>query len=207
LEARELADGTLVVIVDRRRLSIACAIGALALLLLAAWTWARPPAEDAGDRLWGSIGGAATLLACASAAFESSRFAFDPRTSSIAWRRRTVLGRRAGRLTFADVRAVLAEVPIGDDGIPSRRPCLLLADGRTLAMAIAYVPDHGDACVSLVERVRAVLAAGGAAPVDEVVALAGSGRRLDAVRILREREGLSLTEARRRLDELAPPGE
>jgi hypothetical protein len=149
----------------------------------------------------GPLLGATMCFAIAVATSETARFAFDPARRRIDWRRRWTWWRRAGVIPFDHVRDVLVQSPVGDDGVPSRRIALRLADGGELPMTTGYSPDPDDAMVHLASRIRALVGLAGdeSAPV---AALAKTGRTIDAVRLLRQTTGVSLDEAVRRVDEL-----
>ena len=58
-----------------------------------------------------------------------------PHRRVVLWRRNCGWSRRTGSLSFDQVSDVLAESPIGDEGIASRRLSLMVAAGGTLSPA------------------------------------------------------------------------
>jgi hypothetical protein len=156
------------------------------------------------DRLIALIGGMATCAGVAAVMFETARFRVDPFQRIIAWDRRWAFQHRSGTLRFADVRHVAIEVPIGDEGIPSRRIVLHMIDGSMVPVTAGYRTDADNRIVDAAESVRSLLGHQPKPKADEVVrALLASGRKVDAIKVLVEEEMLSLSEAKARLDTLA----
>ena len=77
---------------------------------------------------------------------------------------------------------------------------LRLARGRDLPMAAGYAPDAGDAILKLGDRIRGIIGRE-PGPAAAIRGLVASGRAIEAIRVLREDQGLSLDEAKRRVDE------
>jgi hypothetical protein len=101
---------------------------------------------------------------------------------------------------------VLVERPIGDDGAPSRRIVLRRTAGESIPMTVGYRPDADGAVLHIANRIRTLLGHDiDATHMSNVRALIAAGETIDAIRILREEEGLSLTDAKRRIDELTEP--
>ena len=119
------------------------------------------------------------------------------------WRRRWALRQRSGSIPFGSVQSVLVERPIGDDGTPSRRIVLKTIAGEDIPMTVGYRPDADGAVVHIASRIRVILGHDSRAThVDNVLTLMAAGKTIDAIRILREEEGLSLLDAKRRIEEL-----
>jgi len=201
MESREAADGTLVVTHDGTRFAkwLAAGGGALAVAAIAMAVDGSPGDE----RVLGAIGGAA-ILGVASLAFaETARFEFAPRRRIIRWRRRWAWWHREGTIRFDEVKDVLVERPIGDHGVPSRRIVLRLADRSTHPLRAAFVPDVSDETLRIAERIRAALGRPVRPAVPESVqSLLEQGRRIEAVKLLREESDLSLADAVNQVDEL-----
>jgi hypothetical protein len=137
---------------------------------------------------------------------ETSRFVFDPARRTVEWRRRFLFRERGGTLPFDAIEQVELQVPIGDDGIPSRRVALRLRDGGELPLTVGYSVDFDGSRRALALRLRALLGLPVEPSVDdEARRLASSGRIIEAVKHVRRETGVSLTEAKRRVDKLAAP--
>ena len=95
---------------------------------------------------------------------------------------------------------------MGDDGPPSRRIVVRTTDGAVIPLTVGYRPDPDGEVLKTVDRIRVFLwQYTERAPMQEAERLASSGRKIDAIRVLREEQGLSLTEAKQRVDELHRP--
>ena len=93
---------------------------------------------------------------------------------------------------------MLVERPIGNDGTPSRRITLKRTSGEVIPITVGYQPDHDGAIQQIADRIRSLLGHEvDTSHANTVKGLMADGRILDAIRILREEEGLSLAEAKR----------
>lgn len=204
MKIEEPVDGTLVVTYDSRaltRLMLVFTAVFLGVALYDVFVGPRGPA-----RLIGLLGAAATCLLVAVVFLETAWFEFVRGTRTITWRRRWALQRRSGSLSFAAVQSVHAERPMGDDGTPSRRIVVRTTDGAVIPLTVGYRPDPDGEVLKTVDRIRVFLGQyTERAPMQEAERLASSGRKIDAIRVLREEQGLSLTEAKQRVDELHRP--
>jgi hypothetical protein len=155
------------------------------------------------ERLVGLFGAAVTCLLIAFVFHERSRFQFSPDGRMVVWRRRWGLRQRSGSIAFDAIQSVLVERPIGDDGTPSRRIVLKTIYGESVPLTVGYRADGDEAVLHIAGRVRALLGHGtDATYMENVKALIAAGKTIDALRVLREEEGLSLVDAKRRVEEL-----
>ena len=197
----EEANGSILLTYDSSRWTKWLIGGTLLMLVTAAYDYFIGARRD--DRLIGLLAGAATLALTALVILEQSRFRLDPVSRLIEWEQRWGFRRRAGVTPFADVTHVSVERPIGDTGVPSRRLVLHLADGTLLPVTVGYKPDVDEAIAKAGEMVRRVLGQNPApSPAESARVLVQQGRSVEAVKILVEREGLSLTEAKTRVDQI-----
>jgi hypothetical protein len=110
-------------------------------------------------------------------------------------------------MPFGSIQSVLVERPIGDEGTPSRRITLRTIDGREIPITVGYRPDADGTTVRIASRIRAVLGhEADATHMSNVRALIAAGRTIDAIRVVREEEGLSLLDAKRRVEEIGADG-
>jgi len=197
----ERHDGTILVTYDSTRLTwLMLAVGALCLAIAGYDAFIGPRGTD---RLASLLGAAGTCLLVAIVFLERAWFQFAPATRIVMWRRRGALRQRSGSIPFGSVQSVLVERPIGDDGTPSRRIVLKTIAGEDIPMTVGYRPDADGAVVHIASRIRVILGHDSRAThVDNVLALMAAGKTIDAIRILREEEGLSLLDAKRRIEEL-----
>jgi hypothetical protein len=155
-----------------------------------------------GESFQGALGAALMGLLGFLAVFERSTFDFDGRARALHWHRQRAFRRRAGVVAFGEIQAVVAQRPIADDGIPSRRVVLRLA-GEELPLSIGYDSDGDGRCLRLAEAIRQFV---GLPMQDDLMAsvqaAVNRGNGIEAVRLLREERQLSLTEAKRLVDSI-----
>ena len=201
MHTREEPDGSLLLTYDSS-LWTKWLIGAtLVLLGTAAYDYFIGRRGD--ERMIGLLAGAATTALSALVMLEQSTVRVDPRSRLIEWQQRWGFRQRAGVTPFADVTHVSAERPIGDTGVPSRRVCLHLADGSLLPLTVGYRPDGDGAISKAAEQLRRVLGQPAVpTPAEAARAMVEQGRAVEAIKILVEREGLSLAEAKDRVDQI-----
>src|SRR5262245_910744 len=200
----ERTDGTLVVTYD--------SIGLTRFMLVATALFLAVAGYDVfigargTERLIGLLGSAGTCLLVALVFHERVWFEFAPDSRTVIWRRRWALKLRSGSIPFGSIESVLVERPIGDDGTPSRRIALKTVSGEDIPITVGYRPDGDGAVLQIASRLRAMLGhETDATHMHNVKALVAAGKTLDAIRVLREEEGLSLVEAKRRVEDIAAP--
>jgi len=198
MELREDPDGSLLITYDSS-LWTKWLVGATVLMLgTAVYDYFIGSRGD--DRLIGLLGGATTLGVIALVFLEQSRFRIDPMSRFVEWDQRWGFRRRAGVMPFADITHVSVDVPIGDKGIPSRRVVMHLANGSLLPITVGYRPDFDGAIERAAETLRVALGHRAPTMEDSVRMLVKQGRTIDAVKLLVDKEKLTLTAARQRVD-------
>jgi hypothetical protein len=200
MDVRHLPDGSLLLTYDSTRWTRWAIAATLLLLGTAAYDYFIGPRGE--DRVLGLLGAATTLGLIGIVMLEQSRFRFDPVTRLIEWDQRWAFRRRSGVTPFNDVKHVSVEVPIGDRGIPSRRVVLHLANGSLLPVTVGYKPDVDGSISRTAETLRVTL--GHRPPTIEgsVRLLVAQGRTIEAIKLLREKEDMSMTEAKRRVEQI-----
>ena len=204
MNVEEAADGTVIVNYDGRWLTNVMLTFAALFFLVAGYDVFF--GAHGTDRLLGLLASAVTCLLVAVVFLETACFRFGRAMKTVTWRRRWGLRERSGSIPFASIQAVLIERPIGDDGTPSRRITLKTSDGAIIPITVGYRPDADGSVMQIAGRIR-VLLGHDAAPThhSHVVALVASGKVVEAIRVLREEERLSLVEAKQRVDALMRP--
>jgi hypothetical protein len=202
VEVEAAPDGALVLSYDSTRLSRLLLIVSAAMFAGAGYHLL----SDRGDsaRLIGFLGGAVTCAAIALLCVEQARVVVDSATRTVVWTRRGAFRTRRGTLSFDDISAVYAERPRGDSGIPSRRVVIFTRGGETVPLTAGYRPDGDRVILGASEHMRAMLGQDPAS-TDTAQAMVTAGRVRDAIAFLRDAEGLSLTDARKRIDALRRP--
>ena len=200
MDLREEVDGALLLTYDSSRWTM-WLIGATVLMLVTA-VYDYFIGARGDERLIGLLGGATTTGLIALVMLEQCRFRLDPISRLIEWEQRWGFRRRAGVVPFSEITHVSVDVPIGDTGIPSRRVVLHLANGTLLPITVGYKPDVDGAIERAAETIRVVLGHRAPTTADSVRVLVQQGRRIDAVKLLVEKENLTLAEAKQRIDRL-----
>jgi ribosomal protein L7/L12 len=82
---------------------------------------------------------------------------------------------------------------------------LKTVSGEDLPVTVGYRPDGDGSVLHIASRIRALLGHDSdETHLHNVRALIAAGKTIDAIRVLREEEGLSLVDAKRRVEELTP---
>ena len=133
--------------------------------------------------------------------YEKSVFIFDRTGQWLRWKRYRLFRHRNGQLSFGQLESVLLQTQIGNSqGKPSRRVVLQTHEGE-LPLTITY--DASDENETIAQRIRELLKQSPETLVsDSVEALVRQGRTIDAVRLLRTEDSLSLTEAKARVEKI-----
>ena len=161
------------------------------------------------ERLIGLLGASATCLVVAIAFHERARFEFSKPTHLVTWRRRWGFRERSGTIPFGAIQSVVVERPLGDEGTPSRRINLRTVDGTGIPLTVGYQTDSDGAILRTADQIRALLGhkaeethSSDQRHLADVSTLVASGKMIEAIKVLREAEGISLTDAKQRVDEL-----
>jgi hypothetical protein len=201
MKVDERADGTLVVSYDGSSLT-KFMLAAMAVFLATA-AYDVFIGTRGTDRLVGLLGASATCLLVSVVFLETARFEFAAPTHLITWRRRWGLRERSGTMPFGAIQSVAVERPMGDDGTPSRRITLRMIDGAVVPLTVGYRPDSDGAILTTANRIRVALGQKAEEmPVADAAALVATGQLIEAIKVLRETESISLKEAKRRVDEI-----
>jgi hypothetical protein len=193
-------DGTLAVTHDSTLWSKV--LFGLALLLMATAAYDYFVGTWHTNRLIGLLAGVATCALGGVVTLDQARIRVDPRTRTIAWDRRWGFRRRSGALSFDEVTSIGADRPVGDDGVPSRRIVLWTRDGRRIPLSAGYQVDANGDVLRTVEQIRRMLGRGDGESSEFLQSLIDGGRIIDAVKLLRETRGLSISEAKSEIDAL-----
>jgi hypothetical protein len=199
MRSQKTADGALVVSYESTGVSKLCLAAVVLFLLVALYDVSL--GTRGTDRLVGLLGGTAVFVIAGLALCERSHFTFDPHTRTVRWQRQWAWSNTSGSLPFDRIRSVIAQT-MGEGRVyPDRRIALQPIDGKLLPLTAAYKPDPKGELVQIADEIRALIGAEPATSDASLAALVRDGRTMDAIRLLRE-QGLSLTDAKRRLDDL-----
>lgn len=175
------------------------AILAAASLVFAIGLVSHVPALLSGEKE--AIGMVLGLLLCAFGAvllFRRDRFVFDGSQRRLRWSKWSLARASSGTVDFSEILDVTMESIGGNEGGSTYRVALRIKDG-TVPLTETYSRD-ADYWRPLVERLRGIVGlASEREPDADAQSLVDQGRSIDAVRQLRETEGLSLTQAKARV--------
>lgn len=176
------------------------AILAVSSLVFAFGLASQIPALLAGEKE--AIGMVLGLLFCAFGAvllFRRDRFVFDSAHRRLRWSKWSLARASSGTVDFADILDVTMESIGANEGGGTYRVALRTRDG-TVPLTETYSRD-AEYWRPLVERLRDIVGLSGDRATDaDAQSLLEQGRIVNAVRQLRETEGLSVTEAKARVD-------
>ncbi len=147
---------------------------------------------------------AALFAVFGAAFFNLTDVTFDKAEGLCRMRRMTALGIRRVTLAFDRIDDVRVEIMISSESHATMARLALVSEGKTIPLTNGYTPDFARqesmraAAISLVKGPGAVVET-----VDPVEQLVLRRRLIDAISLLREREGLDLTTAHDRVTALA----
>ena len=133
--------------------------------------------------------------------FRRDRFVFDTSAERVTWRKWSLARSSSGELDFSDILDVTIESISGAEGGGSYRVALRTKEG-TVPLTEAYAGGT-DRWRPTAARIRRILGQAGERPADaDTDSLLDQGRKIDAIRQLRETEGLSLTQAKAKVESI-----
>ncbi|MBI3802174.1 MAG: hypothetical protein HY282_00225 [Nitrospirae bacterium] len=150
------------------------------------------------ERLIGFIGAAITCGVIYLGSYEESLFTFHSGARFLTWKRKRSLLEKEGTLPFDRITQVILQSPIGNSRYYPKARVTLLTRETELPLSIAYEQDEMNQVIAERIRCRLGLSVERLVP-DAVQSLIDRGLDLDAVRLLREKEGLSLMEAKNKV--------
>lgn len=166
----------------------------------------QEPRDD--TRLWlGVLGSLVPLLGAA--LLERVRFEFDIAKRRLRWRRQSLFRGLSGELPFDAISDVVLRVRRERDPdsprsreVPAYRVALVTSAGDLRLSDRMYADEKQQS--EIADAIRAALGRPpGGAPVEESIEqLAAAGEVIAAIKLARQRLGLSLTEAKQHVDRL-----
>ncbi len=189
------SDNTLIVETDTSTFAKLCLFGGIACAVIAAMKLLLHPRTFDNESLLGLLAGTLIGLIAFLAVLERNVFVFDRTRRLVQWRRRRALSEKSGEILFAEIGAVVAQRPIGDDGTPNRRVALI-TQGKAIPLSLGYDPDSNDACLRLAEQIREFIGQPSQLDWQTAVRVAISQGQIEAVRLLQKEKQFSLAEAK-----------
>jgi len=154
---------------------------------------------------------------CSLICIRRTRFVFDARARVVRWKNLLFLKASTGSLAFDDIRGIGIEASSGDGGSATYRLTILTSQ-KPIPLAYSYSPGS-DKYAAMREAIvtflnlqpdgRKAASAPGTASQEgidglepSILELVRTGRTIDAITLLRSVEKMSLSEAKRRVDEI-----
>jgi len=152
----------------------------------------------------GAYFSAGFLLLCAVLCARKSRFVFDAAQRMVQWQNTVLLRTQTGSLPFDEIRGVAIDSTSSNRGGTTYRLTLLTSD-KPVPVTPSYGPrrtKYETAREAILKLVQPGSDPSSGPTALSVVDLVRSGRTVDAIVLLRNTQGLSLSEARGRVDEI-----
>ncbi len=131
--------------------------------------------------------------------FRRDRFEFDTARQIVRWRKWSLARMSSGEIAFSDILDVTLESIGSNEGSGTYRVALRTAD-CTVPLTETYSGD-AERWRPTMTRIRDIVGLSDQRPADaDTESLVNQGRFIDAVRQLRETEGLDLVQAKTRAD-------
>jgi hypothetical protein len=134
--------------------------------------------------------------------FRRERNVFDSDTRRLTWSKWTLLRRTGGTIPFVDITSIAIESQSSSETVPS---CRITVRTNTEAVPLSRfysgsVPSHEP----IAELVRSLVGLGSQdLTQDSVQAMVAAGHKIDAIRFLRIKKGLSLEDAKKEVERLS----
>jgi hypothetical protein len=168
-------------------------------LIFLLYTWLHQPSRT--DRMIGLAGAAAICAIVFLFAYEKNDFHFDRQTRLLAWSRQQGFFKHKGVVPIGSIERVVLQSCIGNNRYYPKRRVVLVTRDCELPLTISYQNDRMNEVMA--ERIRAFLDISSKSLLDDSIeSLVATGRDLDAIRLLREKNGLSLSDARDIVDRI-----
>jgi hypothetical protein len=170
--------------------------GAAALCMVPvfrAWSHGGVSLHDAAPLI-----GTGFFLFGALVSYERSQFSFDPHRAEVRWFRRSLWSRSEGRVSFSRLQSVVLQTAIG-----SARTCpylrlALITDCGEIPLTRSYAGGRRREYEALAETIRGRMKLSTQPAellAESVRAAVLQGRKVDAIKLVRLKKGLSLEEA------------
>ena len=150
---------------------------------------------------WTLLLTAAISLGCALVFFRRDSTIFDEAARSLTWSKWTPLGRTGGAIAYDEITGVTVETMSGSETVPSAR--VVVHTATDTVPLTAHYSASLDRWEPVAIRIRQLVGLGTAdLTEDSLRAMVAQGRKIDAVRHLRLKTGMSLADARHAVERL-----
>lgn len=157
------------------------------------------------QNVYGAGGSALLLFIAYMAYYEKSVFNFNKISRQLLWDRTRFFKKQRGVVSFFNITNVNLQISTGDDASPNYR-VLLKTDTGDIPITAAYLADK-ELCKRVAGKIGNVLSLQSSDLVLKSAAdLVKDRREIDAVKLLVFEKGISLTEAKKIVDDLKKSG-
>jgi hypothetical protein len=148
------------------------------------------------DRVIGSLGAAATCALAFLFGSENCDFSFEAATGLLSWSRQRGFFKPKGSAALDSIGSVVLQSCLGNDRYYPKHRVVLVIKDQELPLTIAYEHDAMNEVIA--EWIRAFIGKSSKSLTeDSLEELVADGRHIDPIRLLREKTGVSLSEAHR----------
>lgn len=153
---------------------------------------------------WQAFVSSALSAAVAIVFFSRERNIFDPEARQFSWSKWNLLRETRGTIAFADITSVTLQTTSSTETVPS---CRITVHTKTGTVPLSrFYSSSVEVQEPTAELVRAVIGLKTKdLTEDSVRAMVAAGRKIDAIRFLRIRNGLGLKEAKEEVERLSKP--
>jgi hypothetical protein len=138
-------------------------------------------------------------------AYERTWFEFNLALSCVRWSRTRWWSNQEGFLLFTRVKSVVLQTSLGETATCPSYRIALISDQGELPLTTAYAGGMHREYEAIVARIRTLLSLSPSSSdilMDSVRVMLEQGRKIDAIRLVSHHKGLSLTEAKRFVEQL-----
>lgn len=153
------------------------------------------------ENIYGAGGSAIFLFLAYMAFYEKAAFHFNKISQSLIWWQHGFFRKNRGVVSFSEITKVYMQIGTGDDSSPNYR-VVLNTNTADLALTNAYLADKS-LCTKIADRVSEIISLDhDNLVISSVEEMVKQNRLIDAVKLLMDEKGYSLTEAKQIADKI-----
>ena len=132
---------------------------------------------------------------------EKSIFDFNNISKQLLWSRKRFFKKKEGIISFHNINKVIVENSKSSNSRPNCRVALIM-NSEKIPISVAYL-GNSKVCWDVAEKIRQVLEHSESDLIDDSIReMINLGSDIEAIKLIRDQKGLSLTEAKQELDRL-----
>ena len=149
--------------------------------------------------LLGAALGCIFIISALALFYEQNEFKFNPISRQLSWKRNRFYKKTEGMLFFHNIKKVVIQTYSKKNSTLSR--VVLKTDSEDLPLTISYIGNHG--CRKVTDKLHSLLEFESRDLVmDSVFEMVSKGKEIEAIKLLRNKKRISLTEAKNIVDDL-----